>query len=67
LRDYYAGLATQLDAMKINNFNLFNEMKLNPQSRYFPRNGEVHFNPQGHLFTATKLYEFLTSRDLIQR
>ncbi len=65
--DYYGKLAAQLNSMKISNLNIFSEMKSNSQSKYFPRNGEVHFNPQGHAFTAAKLYEFLTSRDLIQR
>src|SRR5262249_61006644 len=65
--DYYSHLAAQLSEMKINYLNILNEMKLNPQAKYFPRNGEVHFNPQGHKFTAEKLYDFLASRALIQR
>jgi lysophospholipase L1-like esterase len=65
LKDYYHELANKLEIMGINHLNIQKEMKSNPAKKYFPRDGETHLNPAGHEFTASRLYQFLSSNNLV--
>lgn len=58
---YYARLERLLAAKGIRVLNIESEMKRAGPGPYFPANGEVHFNPRGHAFTAGKLFEFLSA------
>ena len=64
-RDYYAELEQKVNKMRINSINLLNKMKQSPEKNYFPRNGEGHFNPNGHLFTAKCIDDFLLKNRLL--
>ncbi len=54
-RDYFKELEPKLERRGIQYINILEEMRRHPEVKYFPRNGEVHFNPNGHKFTALKL------------
>jgi lysophospholipase L1-like esterase len=60
-RDYFAELAPVLDGKAIPHQDLLDAMRRQP-GRYFPADGEVHFNPAGHRFAAAKLREAILSR-----
>jgi len=53
-RNYFDEIAPWLDQNKIEYLDLLKAMKMAGE-RYYPKNGEVHFNPQGHRFTAQRL------------
>jgi lysophospholipase L1-like esterase len=54
-REYFEELGTDLTKKKIEYIDLLRAMKSHPEVKYYPRNGEVHFNPRGHEFTARQL------------
>jgi lysophospholipase L1-like esterase len=54
-RDYFKELEPVLEEEDTEYLNLLSLMKGNPEGKYYPRNGEVHFNPNGHQFTANQL------------
>ena len=54
-RDYFKELEPLLEHRNIEYINLLSLMKSNPNQKYYPRNGEVHFNPNGHKFTSNAL------------
>jgi len=54
-RDYFEELEPILEQMNIEYLNLLSLMRSHPEGKYYPRNGEVHFNPNGHKFTANEL------------
>jgi hypothetical protein len=54
-RDYFEELEPVLEQKNIEYLNLLSLMRSHPEGRYYPRNGEVHFNPNGHKFTANEL------------
>ncbi len=54
-RDYFKEIQPVLDEMDIEYVNLLAVMKNHPEGNYYPKNGEVHFNPTGHEFTANTL------------
>ena len=58
-RDPFQEMEPTLAQMQIPHLNLLKAMKRHPEQRFFPRNGEVHFNPNGHLFTAKILKQKL--------
>jgi lysophospholipase L1-like esterase len=57
-RDYFTEIAPVLDGMGIRYLNLLEKMKENP-GNYYPRNGEVHFNPSGNRFAGEQLAQYL--------
>ena len=57
-RNYFAELKPKLDAMEVAYLDMLEKMTSIP-GRYYPRNGEVHFNPEGHRFTAEQIVQFL--------
>ncbi len=61
-RDYYKELGPKMQALDIPYINILEEMRIRPQEKYYPRNGEVHLNPAGHRFVAARLKEFLLAR-----
>jgi lysophospholipase L1-like esterase len=63
---YYARLGKLLDQMDIPAVDIETEMKRSRLGPFFPANGEVHFNPKGHQFTAERLFNFLLTRSNIQ-
>ncbi len=65
-RNFFHELKPILDADKIQYLDLLQAMKANPES-YFPKNGEVHFNPDGHRFTALTLKRFLETSQRLKR
>jgi len=54
-RDFFKELEPVLKTMNIEYVNLLPRMKEIPERKFYPRNGEVHFNPRGHKFSATEL------------
>jgi lysophospholipase L1-like esterase len=62
-RDPFAEMEPALQDMKVPHVNLLRAMKEHPEQKYFPRNGEVHFNPNGHRFTAETIKEALDSTE----
>jgi len=56
---YYGRLAKFLQQMNIPAVDIEREMKQARSGPYFPANGEVHFNPRGHRFTAERLFDRL--------
>lgn len=53
-RNYFDELAPWLKQQKTEYLDLLKAMKTG-EGKYYPRNGEVHFNPRGHQFTALQL------------
>lgn len=62
-RNYFEELKPRLNAAGVLHLDLLERMKAQP-GKYFPRNGEVHFNPQGCTFTARCLKKFLDNHNL---
>jgi lysophospholipase L1-like esterase len=56
---YYARLAKLLQQLDIPAVDIESEMKRSKLGPFFPANGEVHFNPKGHSFTAARIFDFL--------
>jgi len=54
-RDYFEELEPILEQKNIEYLNLLSLMRSHPEGKYYPRNGEVHFNPNGHKFVANEL------------
>jgi hypothetical protein len=54
---YYNRLEKLLGLKGIDYLNIEKKMNEEMMGPYFPKNGEPHFNPTGHSFTAKKLYE----------
>jgi len=54
-RDYFKELEPILEQDNIEYLNLLTLMRDHPEGKYYPRNGEVHFSPNGHKFTANEL------------
>jgi len=54
-RDYFNELEPIMEQKNIEYLNLLSLMRSHPEGKYYPRNGEVHFNPNGHEFTANGL------------
>ena len=63
-RDYFAEIAPTLDDMGIRYLNLLEKMKENP-GIYYPRNGEVHFNPSGNRFAGEQLAQYLLASGVL--
>jgi lysophospholipase L1-like esterase len=57
--DYYARAEQTFTGLGISSLNLQRAMLAHPQEEFFPRNGEVHFNPRGHAFTAEIVADYL--------
>jgi lysophospholipase L1-like esterase len=57
-RDYFSEINPRLDEMHIKYINLLERMK-KKEGAYYPKNGEVHFNSEGHLFAARQLADYL--------
>ncbi len=55
-RNYFDELKPWLKKNNIQSLDLLPLMKGQPKERFFPKNGEVHFNPHGHRFTAEQLF-----------
>jgi lysophospholipase L1-like esterase len=66
-RDYFAEVGPVLDRAGIEHLNLLSLMKDHPEGTYYPRNGEVHFSPNGHRFAANALKEKLVALGWIGR
>jgi lysophospholipase L1-like esterase len=64
-RDYFAEIAPVLDGMGIRYLNLLEKMKANP-GNYYPRNGEVHFNPSGNRFAGEQLAQYLSDSGVLK-
>ena len=45
----------RLAALEIHYVDVFTAMKSQPERKCFPRNGEVHFNPEGHRVAAEEI------------
>lgn len=56
---YYARLSKLLEEMSIPTIDIERAMKASNAGPFFPANGEVHFNPRGHQFTAERIFDFL--------
>ncbi len=62
---YYARLGMLLQQAGIPAIDIESAMKSSTLGPFFPANGEVHFNANGHRFTADQIFEFLRSKQLI--
>lgn len=62
---YYTRLGKLLQEAGIPAIDIESAMKSSKRGPYFPANGEVHFNPNGHRFTAEQILQFLKERQLI--
>ncbi|MBS0220194.1 MAG: hypothetical protein JSR91_05570 [Proteobacteria bacterium] len=58
---YYTRLVKLLQPMGIPAIDIESAMKRSTQGPFFPANGEVHFNPKGHQFTAERIFAFLNT------
>lgn len=56
-RNYFSELKPKLEALDIKYFDLLEGMQVKP-GHYYPSNGEVHFNPNGHRFVAESIKIF---------
>ncbi len=65
-RDYFAEINPLFDKMHIRYINLLDKMRKS-KGKYFPRNGEVHFNPMGHRFAAEQLANYLLKSGIVLR
>jgi lysophospholipase L1-like esterase len=65
MRNYYDELKPKLKAIGVEYIDILDEMKRHPEKKYFPKNGEVHFNPEGHRFAATCIKETLLKHGLL--
>jgi len=63
-RDFFKELSQYSENNNIKYINLLNEMKKGPD-KYFPRNGEMHFNIKGHEFTVNVIYKYLIDNNLL--
>lgn len=63
---YYDRLAKILEEKDIPYVNIYSAMRESQEARYFPTNGEVHFNPVGNSFVAKKLYDYLVNRQILK-
>lgn len=63
-RDYFSRLRGFLDSRNVTYLDLLEAMRARPGS-YYPRNGEVHFNPNGHRFAAETLADFIAHHELL--
>lgn len=62
---YYARLGKLLQGIGIAAIDIEREMKRSTRGPFFPANGEVHFNANGHRFTAEQIFQFLQEQQLI--
>lgn len=62
-RNYFNELKPWLNKQGISYVDLLEEMKRH-KGRYYPVNGEVHFNPAGHRFTAEQIRYSLNQKKL---
>ena len=62
-RNYYAEIGPVFDALGINYIDILDLMTAIP-GNYFPANAEVHFNPEGHRFTAEQIKSYLDERSI---
>jgi lysophospholipase L1-like esterase len=60
---YYNRLEKILGEKGINFLNIEKKMKEEMMGPYFPKNGEPHFNPTGHSFTAEKLHDYFVNNN----
>jgi lysophospholipase L1-like esterase len=58
-RNYFEDLKPKLAASGIEYLDVL-ELMQTTEGRFYPRNGEVHFNPKGHELVATHLFRKLT-------
>ena len=58
---YYDRLSLALAARQIEHINIDLEMRQDGRAKFYPINGEVHFNPLGHQFVAEQLHKRLTA------
>jgi lysophospholipase L1-like esterase len=65
-RDYFEELEPILEQKNIEYLNLLSLMRSRPEGKYYPRNGEVHFNPNGHKFTGNELKKKLDELDWLK-
>lgn len=63
-RNYFEELKPWLEERGIAYLDLLKKMKT-ANGYYFPRDGEVHFNCNGHFFVAKELYKFLNNQDYL--
>jgi len=62
---YYARLGKLLEKSGIPAIDIESAMKHSKEGPFFPANGEVHFNANGHRFVAEQVFKFLKSHQLI--
>jgi hypothetical protein len=65
-RNYFSELKPKLEELGIKYIDLLEGMQAKPV-RYYPSNGEVHFNPNGHRFAAETIKIFLDRYDIDYR
>lgn len=64
--DFYRELGATLDKRGINYLNLKELMSADKsKKRFFPTNGEVHFNPEGCKFAAEQIADYLVSQKML--
>ena len=54
---YYEDLSSRLEFLGVDVMNVETLMKESSDGPFFPANGEPHFNTNGHLFVARKIFE----------
>lgn len=57
-RNYFSELSNKFTENQINHVNLLDKMTAKSE-KYYPDNGEVHFNKNGHLFTASVINDYI--------
>ena len=58
-RNYFDEIKPRLQSLGIEFADLLQPMQEHSNERFFPQNGEVHFNPAGHAFAAQVLRQHL--------
>ena len=56
--DYFESLKPYFDSQQVRYVDILKLMREKP-GRYYPRNGEVHLNPDGHRFMAEQLKDYI--------
>ena len=63
--DYIKKLPKNLKEKGISFLNIEQAMLTSDKGPFFPKNGEPHFNENGHSFTADKLFDHLLNQGFI--
>ena len=65
--DYYKKVEKKLEDRNIPVLNIEEKMLDSHAGPFFPKNGEVHFNPNGDAFVGEEIYKFLQTGEYLSK